>query len=85
MTIVMTMVTKNEKIKASEFKARCLELMDQVARTGRSVTITKRGKPVARLAPLAAHGGALLGAHRGQIEVLGDIIEPVDVPWEAAD
>lgn len=81
----MTMVMKNEKIKASEFKARCLELMDQVARTGRSVTITKRGKPVARLAPLSAPGGALLGAHRGQIEVLEDIIEPVDVPWEAAD
>ena len=34
-------------IKASEFKAKCLALMDEVERTGQSLVITKKGKPVA--------------------------------------
>lgn len=38
-------------IKASEFKARCLALMDEVARTGKAVLVTKNGKPVAELRP----------------------------------
>jgi prevent-host-death family protein len=36
-------------IKASEFKAKCLRLIDEVAATGEPIEITKRGKPVARL------------------------------------
>ena len=36
-------------IPAAVFKAECLKLMDQVARTGQPVVITKHGKPVARL------------------------------------
>jgi prevent-host-death family protein len=38
-------------ICASEFKAKCLKLMDQVAATGDTLVITKRGKPVARVLP----------------------------------
>lgn len=39
-------------IKASEFKARCLAILDEVAQSRTSVVVTKHGKPVARLAPL---------------------------------
>lgn len=39
-------------IKASEFKAKCLGLMDQFERTGEPIVITKNGRPVARLGPL---------------------------------
>jgi len=38
-------------IGASEFKARCLKLIDQVHDTGQPITITKRGKVVAVLQP----------------------------------
>jgi len=34
---------------AGEFKAKCLAVMDDVARTGEPVLVTKRGKPVARV------------------------------------
>ena len=54
MTMVMTMVMEPDMtrtVKASEFKAKCLALMDQVASSGQSVTITKNGKPVADLVP----------------------------------
>ena len=51
------MTTNNETgstrtIKASEFKAKCLQLMDEVAESGEEIVITKFGKPLARLGPL---------------------------------
>ena len=38
-------------ITASEFRARCLQLMNEVAATGEEIIITKRGRPVCRLTP----------------------------------
>jgi len=70
-------------VKASEFKAKCLKLMDEVAATGEPIVITKHGKPVARLGPVSRERKSLWGAHRGLIEIKGDIISPVDVDWEA--
>lgn len=55
----LTMVTKIKRgrtIPAGEFKARCLALLDRVARTRESIVVTKRGRPVARLAPLESDG-----------------------------
>jgi prevent-host-death family protein len=40
-------------ISATQFKARCLALLDEVAETGASLVVTKRGQPVARVEPLA--------------------------------
>lgn len=70
-------------IKASEFKATCLKVMDEVAASGEPVVITKNGKPVAQLGPVASRPKTLRGLHKGQIEILGDIIEPLDIEWEA--
>jgi prevent-host-death family protein len=71
------------KMKASEFKANCLKVMDQVAATGQSVVITKKGKAVAKLGPVSERKRSILGLHKGQIEILGDIIFPLDVESEA--
>jgi prevent-host-death family protein len=38
-------------IKASEFKAKCLALIDEVARTGDAIVVTKNGKPLVELVP----------------------------------
>ncbi len=70
-------------IKASEFKAKCLRLMDEVAETGQPLVITKNGKPVAQLGPVIIRASTLAGAHAGQTRILGDIIAPIDVDWEA--
>jgi prevent-host-death family protein len=40
-------------IGAAEFKAHCLRLLDEVQRTGESITVTKRGKPVAEVKAVA--------------------------------
>jgi len=39
-------------ISATQFKARCLALLDEVAETGEPLVVTKRGKPVARVEPI---------------------------------
>ena len=69
-------------MKASEFKAKCLALMDEIAESGEEIVITKRGKPVAKLAPCEGKPRTLFGAG-GEIAIHGDIIEPIDVEWEA--
>lgn len=75
-----------QTIKASEFKARCLALMDEVARTGEPLLITKKGKPVAELRPLPrARCKTPLGAHKGMVEIRGDIVAPLDEPWEVLE
>ena len=49
----MTMVKQKKiEIPAGEFKAKCLQFMDDVQRDNIQITITKRGKPVARLVPI---------------------------------
>ena len=70
-------------IKASEFKAKCLKLMDEVADSGESIVVTKNGRPVSRLVPYRRRPDSLFGALKGSIEISGDIVEPIDIPWEA--
>lgn len=88
MTMVVTIVifqgTSMQTIQASEFKAKCLALMDQVARTGEAILITKNGKPVAELVPPAGlRHASPFGLHKGLIEINGDILSPIDVEWDA--
>ena len=68
---------------ASEFKTKCLQLMDEVADSGGEIIITKRGKPVSRLVPVRSRPKSFFGADRGRMKILGDIISPIDVEWEA--
>ena len=52
-------------IKASEFKAKCLKLMDEVAESGEEIVITKHGRPISRLAPYREKPESLFGIDRG--------------------
>ena len=69
-------------VSASQFKARCLAIIDEVARTRVPVVVTKHGKPVARLVPLEEESiPSLLGSVSYRDE--SDLIDPVDDSWEA--
>ncbi len=68
---------------ASDFKAKCLQLLDEVAAGGGEVVITKHGRPISRLVPYRTRPPTLFGIDRGRIQVLGDIVGSVDVAWEA--
>jgi prevent-host-death family protein len=69
--------------KTSEFKAKCLALIDEVARTGNPVVITKYGKPVTELVPHRPQARNARGIWKGKVFITGDIISPVDVEWDA--
>lgn len=73
------------RIKASELKAKCLSLMDEVADTSEPLVITKNGKPVATLVPYGEKRRTVAGLHAGAIRILGDIVSPLDEPWEAME
>ena len=70
-------------IKASEFKAKCLKLMDEVAESGVEIVITKNGRPVSRLAPYRRKPPGFFGRDQGRLRILGDVVEPLDAEWEA--
>ena len=70
------------KIAAGEFKAKCLNLLDEVAETRKTLVITKHGKPVAQLVPMPPEVDPF-GAMRGSGTITGDIISPLDNEWEA--
>lgn len=78
---MVTRMTRN--IKASEFKAKCLALLDEVEQTGDRLVITKKGRPVADVVPHKQPNRNLIGILKGRGEILGDIISPIDVEWEA--
>jgi prevent-host-death family protein len=71
-----------KKIKAADFKAKCLIMMDQVARTGRRVIITKNGKPIVEGIPYRPRKNAL-GILKDSLFITGDIISPIDIEWDA--
>ena len=61
----------------SRFKATCLAVLEDVRRTGRPLTVTRFGKPVARIVPPdvdASERSRVLGDYAGQAEIVGDII-----------
>ena len=76
-------VTGERTMSATEFRARCYRLLDEVAETGREIVITKRGKPVAQLRPIRPVRKSLFGRDRDIIKIHGDIGAPIDVEWDA--
>jgi prevent-host-death family protein len=74
--IVMT------KIAAAKFKEQCLAILDRLEPQG--IVITKHGKPVARVLPMARASADLIGSLRGRIRVNADITS-TRVKWDAGD
>ena len=68
-------------IKASEFKARCLKLMDEVAQSGEAIVITKNGRPVSRLAPYREPRRLPFGRNGERIRIVDDIVTPMPADW----
>ena len=81
--MVVTMVSKmaNRIVKASEFKAKCLKLMDEVAATGDTITVTKNGRPVVEVRAVERPRKSLYGRNRGRIQIVGDL-DDYEMEWE---
>jgi prevent-host-death family protein len=75
-----------KQIAISEFKAKCLSLLDQVQKTKTPIRITRFGKPVAEVVPISPTGPRdWMGSMKDSIEILGDIVSPAsdETDWEA--
>ncbi len=74
-----------ESINASDFKARCLAILDRVLETGERIVILKRGRPVAELGPPRNTGSEYPQDElKGTVTVHGDIVGPAipEEDWE---
>jgi prevent-host-death family protein len=68
-------------IPAARFKAQCLKLLDEVSETGETIVVTKRGKPVATVAPIEKPRSL-----KGSVTYLvsdDELIAPIDEVWNA--
>jgi prevent-host-death family protein len=76
-----------KEVAISEFKAKCLSLLDQVQKTKKPILVTRFGKPVAEVIPASpnAQGADWFGSMKDEIKILGDIISPAnnEDDWEA--
>jgi prevent-host-death family protein len=71
-----------KKVPAGAFKARCLTIMKEVQSTGEPVVVTKRGKPVVKVVPIATETHSLFGFMKRKVTIVGDIESPIPVEWE---
>lgn len=66
---------KNRTVTATEFKAKCLALLDEVDQQGGTITVTKRGRPVAELKPSKRTAWKNpANSWAGKVEIVGDIV-----------
>lgn len=68
-------------VKASDFKARCLDLMDEVQQRGVWVVVTKRGKPVAKLGPVDDSPPNPYGFLRGTVVSDAGLVDAEHDTW----
>ena len=77
---------QNHTFGVAEFKARCLELLEDVSTRGDELIITKRGKPIAKIEPIRPVVDELKGMYAGRARILGDIVNfNVADDWELAE
>ncbi|HEY4362236.1 MAG TPA: type II toxin-antitoxin system prevent-host-death family antitoxin [Bryobacteraceae bacterium] len=71
-------------VSATEFKAKCLALFDEVQQSGDSITVTKRGLPVAIVSPPRRQARARkssMNSWAGRVKILGDIVHGDPSLW----
>jgi prevent-host-death family protein len=76
-----------DEVAISEFKAKCMALLEQVRKTKKPIRVTRFGKPVAEVVPASptTEPADWLGSFADSMEIVGDIVSPVieEGDWEA--
>ena len=76
-----------KEVAISEFKAKCLGMLEEVRKTRKPIRVTRFGEPVAEIVPPAPKKNSKnwLGSMEGTIRFVGDIVAPVSDwdDWEA--
>ncbi len=75
MTDMMVAVMKTRVVSATEFKAKCLALLDEIEQRAEPITITRRGVPVAVLGPAKKSAWkSPRNSLAGKARIVGDIV-----------
>jgi prevent-host-death family protein len=77
----MTMVMSIRTVSASQFKAKCLAMLDEVAATGEEIVVTKHGRAVARVSA-ATRPRSLRGSVTFNVPD-EELIAPLGIEWDA--
>lgn len=77
-----------KEVAISEFKAKCLAMLEEVQKTKKHILVTKFGRPIAEVSPPSPNqtSKSWIGSMKGQIKFLGDIVSPVfdESDWKDA-
>ena len=75
-----------QEVAISEFKAKCLALLERVRSTKKPIRVTRFGKPVAEIIPptVVQERSAWIGSLKNSMKITGDIIPPAtgEDEWE---
>lgn len=74
---------KIEKMGAGAFKARCLNLLDEVEKRHIQLIITKHGRSMAKLIPIDNKNISLYGCLRNSVIFKKNIVSSTGEKWEA--
>jgi prevent-host-death family protein len=76
-----------KEVAISVFKAKCLDLLQQVQKTRKPIRVTRFGKPVAEIIPPSPQAGPAdwIGSMKDTMKIVGDIVSPAndESDWEA--
>ena len=63
-------------VTVTEFKAKCLSLLEEVSTTGGTITVTKRGQPLATVGPVVKppRRRSLRGILRGKVHIPDEVL-----------
>ena len=80
-------IASMKEVAISEFKAKCLGMLEEVRKTRKPIRVTRFGKPVAEIVPptIEKGKGRSLGSMAGTMKILGDIVGPTGTfeDWDA--
>lgn len=75
------MKTKQKTLNVTEFKAKCLRVLEEL--DPRGIVVLKRGRPIAKVTPISPGNIAeFFGCMKGKIKIKGDIFS-TGVRWDA--
>jgi prevent-host-death family protein len=77
------MKKKEKQVGAGEFKAQCLQIIDEVNHSRIPIVITKHGKPLVKLVPYDEQSSRLFGCLENTILIHADIVGSTDESWDA--
>ena len=70
-------------VPAGEFKTHCLALLKEVSQKQNTIVVTKHGKPIAQVVPFKKKKETYQNPLQNCIVFEKNIIDPLDVEWEA--